>query len=270
MCRLYGFRATEPTKVECTLVHAQNSLIAQSWEDRAGGSHADGWGIAFFENGAPHVERRAIPAYHGEHFERAAARTFSRLVIAHVRRATVGAASPENTHPFCDGRWVLAHNGTLRAFPSIRPALLEAMLPAQRAAVAGVTDSEHVFRFLLSLRAANPQETLLETLRRGLAQLVSWSRDVDPSARIGLNVLWTDGEALVGSRVGRTLWYVERRGILDCEVCGFPHVHHHPGTTYRALVVASEPITHESWKEVPDGSVFSIDAQATVHFEPLA
>lgn len=270
MCRLYGFRATEPTKVECTLVYAQNSLIAQSWKDRAGASHADGWGIAFFEDGAPHVERRAIPAYHGEHFERAAARAFSRLVIAHVRRATVGAVSPENTHPFRDGPWFFAHNGTLHTFPSLRPALLEAMSPAQRAALAGVTDSEHVFRFLISLRAADPSAGLVDTLRRGLRQIVSWSRAADPTARIGLNVLWTDGEALVGSRLGRPLWYVERRGILDCEVCGFPHVHHHPGATYRALVVASEPITHESWKEAPDESVFSIDAEARISFEPLA
>ena len=27
MCRLYGFRANEETKVECTLVHAQNALL---------------------------------------------------------------------------------------------------------------------------------------------------------------------------------------------------------------------------------------------------
>ena len=28
MCRLYGFRANEPTKVECTLVYAQNAHTA--------------------------------------------------------------------------------------------------------------------------------------------------------------------------------------------------------------------------------------------------
>ena len=43
MCRLYGFRANEPTKVECTLVHAQNALIVQSREDLAGlGTHMAG------------------------------------------------------------------------------------------------------------------------------------------------------------------------------------------------------------------------------------
>lgn len=33
MCRLYGFRANEATKVECALVLAQNSLLAQSRAD---------------------------------------------------------------------------------------------------------------------------------------------------------------------------------------------------------------------------------------------
>jgi len=49
MCRLYGFYATEPTKVECTLVHAQNALIAQSLSDLSGYDHAHGWGVATFD-----------------------------------------------------------------------------------------------------------------------------------------------------------------------------------------------------------------------------
>lgn len=33
MCRLYGFLANERTKVECSLVHAQNALLHQSRAD---------------------------------------------------------------------------------------------------------------------------------------------------------------------------------------------------------------------------------------------
>ncbi len=53
MCRIYGFRSNEPTKVECTLVHAQNALLAQSRSDHVGKSHPHGWGIGLYENGAP-------------------------------------------------------------------------------------------------------------------------------------------------------------------------------------------------------------------------
>ena len=33
MCRLYAMRANEPTRVECSLVHAQNALMQQSQGD---------------------------------------------------------------------------------------------------------------------------------------------------------------------------------------------------------------------------------------------
>ena len=68
MCRLYGFRASEATKVECTLVHAQNALMVQSQSDQAGKSHANGWGMVSFDGRVPHVERQAWAAYHREHF----------------------------------------------------------------------------------------------------------------------------------------------------------------------------------------------------------
>src|SRR5919108_629070 len=46
MCRLYALRANEPTRVECSLVRAQNALMAQSRGDREGLIHGDGWGVA--------------------------------------------------------------------------------------------------------------------------------------------------------------------------------------------------------------------------------
>lgn len=78
MCRLYGLRATEPTKVECTLVHARNALMAQSRADRTCLSHPHGWGIATHEDHVPRVEQQAWAAYHGEHFRWAAARIHAR------------------------------------------------------------------------------------------------------------------------------------------------------------------------------------------------
>ena len=91
-----------------------------------------------------------------------------------------------------------------------------------------------------------------------LGQIVAWCHEIDPAARIGLNVLLTDGDRLVGSRWGRTLHYVERWGVHDCEICGFPHIRHDPRHSYRAVVIASEPISHEPWRELPDGCVFAV------------
>lgn len=267
MCRLYGFRANEPTKVECTLVYAQNALMVQSRKDLTGRGHLHGWGIATYEDHCPHVERQAWAAYQGEHFRRAAARIFSRQVLAHVRRATVGLPKIENTHPFVDGPWTFIHNGTIPGFDRLRPRLLS-LLPKERCnAIRGDTDSEHIFHYLRSLQTAD--RTLLDVLRQGLRQITEWCREIEPTRQIGLNVILTDGQQMVGSRIGRTLYYIERDGVHDCEICGFPHIHHDPQRRYRAVVVASEPISHENWREVPERSVYRVSEHFRFESEPL-
>lgn len=270
MCRLYGFRATEPTAVECTLVHAQNALMIQARSDAVGKSHSSGWGVAMYAGGEIHVERKAWAAYEGEHFSRVAARTRSRTVVGHVRRATVGQPSLENTHPFTHGRWVFAHNGTIVNFGRLKGELVDAMTPGHREAIRGVTDSEHLFHYLLTLREEDPDAPLPDILRRGLLRVVDRMGEGAATDAAGLNVIWTDGSEMVASRWGRTLWYVEREGTHDCEICGKTGVRGHAGSGYRAVVVASEPISHdETWTEVPEGSLLRIGPEARVRREPL-
>jgi len=269
MCRLYGFMANEPTKVECSLVHAQNALMEQSRMDREGLAHGHGWGVAEHPNGVPFVEKQAWAAYHGEHFKKTAARVYSKSVIAHVRRASVGPPSLENTHPFVHGVWLFAHNGTVPNFDQVRVRLLADLDPLHRTEIRGSTDSEHVFRYLLTLWEHEPERPLMETLRMGLEQVVAWCREIDPDRGISLNVLWTNGRQMVGSRLNRTLWYLERDGIVPCEICGQPHVHHDSKQHYRAVEIASEPITHETWLQVPNGTVFTVDPDYRLHIKPL-
>ena len=269
MCRLYGFRANEPTKVECTLVHAQNALMVQSREDLKGYSHANGWGVATYEDHHPHVERQAWAAYHGEHFRRAAARIYSRTVLAHVRRATVGPPALANTHPFAHGAWAMVHNGTVPAFDEVRLRLLADMSETHRAAIVGDTDSEHVFRLLMSRHDAAPDRPMTEILSETVADIRSWCRAAAPDKLLGLNVLLTDGTDLWATRIGRTLFSAERDGVYDCEICGFPHIHHHSGTHHRAVVIASEPISHERWQEVPEGSLIEVGPDLTMRISSL-
>ena len=63
MCRLYGFRASEATKVECSLIHAQNALLLQSRSDMMGREHADGWGLASYRNSEISLEHRDTAAF---------------------------------------------------------------------------------------------------------------------------------------------------------------------------------------------------------------
>jgi len=269
MCRLYGFRANEPTRVECSLVHAQNALMSQSRRDMAGQPNDHGWGIAAYPDGMPYVEKQAWAAWQGEHFRKAAAQVYSHTVIAHVRRATVGPPGLENTHPFVHGRWAFVHNGTLPEFASVRDRMLPALDPLHHEQIGGRTDSEHIFRYLLSLWGRQPDRRLLDILHDGVNQIVAWCREAAPDTPVGINVLWTDGESLAGSRLGRTLWYVERDGIHLCPICNESHVRHAHEQRYRCVEIASEPITDEPWIEVPNGTVYAVDPDMALSFRPL-
>jgi len=270
MCRLYVFKSTEETKVECTLVHAQNALMAQSRKDQSGYSHAHGWGMACYDDAQDiHVERQCWAAYHGEHFARAASRIYSSTVVAHVRRATVGEPKLANTHPFCFKNWAFVHNGTVPQFARIRPLLLEKVSPQFRNLIEGETDSEHLFYYLMSLKHSNPQLSVEQMLKQVASDVEQWVDRVAAESSIGLNLVLTDGTAISGTKFGRSLFCIERIGVYDCEICGFPHIHHHRDRDHRAVVVASEPITHEDWEEVPERTLWNIDKNARLSISTL-
>ena len=232
--------------------------------------HGHGWGVADYPDGVPIVERQTWAAFHGEHFQKKAARIYAKTVVAHVRRATVGPPALQNTHPFVHGRWIFAHNGTIPNFQQVRPMMLDATDPLHRNEIHGDTDSEHMFRFLLTLWMQRPDRDLLTTLKIGLRQIVAWSRHVDAEARIGLNIILTDGDKLVGSRLNRTLWFLNRDRTYACPICKRSHVHHDPKASYSAIEVASEAITQEAeWTSIPNGTVFSANSDLELWMEPL-
>ena len=269
MCRLYAMRANEPTRVECSLVHAQNALMQQSQGDAEGLQHSHGWGVADYSDTLPMIEKQTWAAWHGEHFRKRAARIYAHTVVAHVRQATVGAIAIENTHPFAHGRWIFAHNGSIQKFAEVRDRMIEHIDPDLRNDIKGATDSEHIFYFLLTMHLRHPERPLAETVGRGLRRIIQWSETVNPPEPAGLNIVLTDGEQLVGSRYNRTLWHLVRNEATVCGICGKKHVQHDIGEDYRAIEIASEPISGENWKPFANGVVYSIDKDFHFEIDPI-
>lgn len=272
MCRLYTFRSTHPRKVECELIRAQNSLLAQSRCDGLGEIHPDGWGLGRYDaDGRLAVARQPESAFAASGFRAAAAEAFSTNVIAHVRKATVGQISPENTHPFHHHNWLFAHNGTLAGFAAFRAVLLGEMTATQRAAIRGTTDSEHLFHYLLGLREREPDRCLTDLLRYGIRRIAMLAEERAPGAHVAFNCFLSDGSETVGVRWGKPLWVVERPRVHPCEVCGgVLHVGEIGSDDYRAVVVASERITvGEDWREIPNQSLFRIGPSVDWRCEPL-
>ena len=172
-------------------------------------------------------------------------------VIAHIRKATRGAVSLDNTHPFMRelwGRyWIFAHNGTLENFA---PRLRGDYRPV------GTTDSELAFCCMLeALRDAFPAgvppvSELLELLQHITGEL----------ARHGtFNYLLSNGEYLF-AHCADQLSYVVRQApfttahLLDEDVAvDFSQL---TKPDDRVAVIATLPLTdNEEWTVLGKGEL---------------
>lgn len=266
MCRMYGFLATDRTRLDCSLVLAQNALQTQSDRDQRGLRNADGWGIAHWDELGPSILKSTQPAFADSQFEHTASEISSQSVIAHVRAATVGKVAEENTHPFHHGPWAFAHNGTISGFEHVRTRLNIGGFSTP----GGDTDSELAFLWILNRMkdyGLSPEEpapdldSLVDLLTDSVLDLVRIGIQAGNDEKPKLNFMLSDGKHLVASRFGNSLYWTFRRGVRDCAVCGTDHCPT-ADSSYQAAVIASAPITDEDWMEVPEGTVLGIEPGA--------
>jgi glutamine amidotransferase len=254
--------------LDCSLVTAQNALQIQSDRDRRGRRNADGWGLARWAETSPEIVRSTRPAFADPAFPQEAEATRSRVALAHVRAATVGDVLPENVHSFDHGPWALVHNGTLTAHRRLAPVLAEgAHHPPD-----GSTDSELIFQWILGRmpefglspnRPSPSADAVAHLLKRVVLELVRSSITIPEVGPPKLNLLLSDGVNLAASRWGNSLYWTSRRGVLDCAVCGRDHCPD-ADDSYRAVVLASEPLTAEHWTEVQEGTILALGPGAEI------
>ncbi len=270
MCRLFGFRSVIPSQMHRSLLAAENALGVQS------NQHPDGWGVAFYIDGAPHVTRSPSTALGDALFHRLSGVVASETVLAHVRKATQGEKTVFNCHPFQHGRWVFAHNGDIPRFDEVRERLRELIDARLRRFVMGDTDSELVFFVFMSelsrLAGAGKAAELAHALS-ALRATVKRVREVC-DARAGvepalLTLLATDGESLVATHGGKELYFsTHKTRCSDREHCAsLSAVCEAPSTTgfVNHFIVSSEPLHGENvWVALEPGEIVGVDRQMQV------
>lgn len=270
MCRLFGFRSVIPSQVHRSLVAADNALAVQS---RA---HPDGWGVAYYIDGAPHVTKSASGAVDCALFRRVSGIVASETVMAHVRRATQGSLSVLNSHPFQYGRWVFAHNGDIPDFGRVKGALEDAIAPKLRRFILGDTDSERLFFLFLSelqrriqplgLASDVPVEVVIESLRATVATTRALADGEGAPSPALLTLLVTNGQTMVAHQGGRELYYSTwKRRCGDREHCPSLSPGCEAPTAFgqrvNHLVIASEPLQGDNvWTALGPGEVVAVDS----------
>jgi predicted glutamine amidotransferase len=260
MCRLFGLSAgTEPVSARIWLLEAPDSLADQSHHN------PDGTGLGIFDGRRPVVHKAPVAAFDDAAFAREARDERSPTFLAHIRFASTGAKTMENTHPFeQDGR-LFAHNGVLQGLDQI-----EAELGADSTLLHGQTDSERLFALITHEIRGNGGD-----VRAGIVAAVGWIIENVPI--YSLNLILTTPTELFALRYPdtNTLFLLERpAGGGD----GGGALHHHSdlGTCVRSdeaaerpvVVVASERMDDDpGWREISPGELLHVDEDLAVHSE---
>jgi len=266
MCRLFGFRSVIQSHVHRSLIAADNALGRQS------AAHPDGWGVAYYVDGAPHVTRSPSHALSDALFHRVSGVVASETVLAHVRKATQGPLTVLNCHPFQHGRWVFAHNGDLPRFQrDFRRALMDEVSPRLRRFVLGETDSEVLFfLFLTGLERRGPlaKPHIVGDVLEALDETVARAREVcaplEEAEDALLTCIVTDGTAMAAHQGGKELfWSTHKTRCADRAACPSlsPECEAPSETGFvNHLIFSSEPLQGENvWNEMRRGETIGVD-----------
>jgi len=251
MCQLLGLNSSSP-------IDARFSFTGFCKRGGETDHHADGWGLAFFENlGLRHFvdHQSAAESPIAGFLQNYPLK--SKNLMAHVRKATQGSVRLENTHPFVRelwGRhWVFAHNGTLENY---HPRLHTHFQPV------GNTDSELAFCWLMQeLAKSHASLPSIEELTLTLQEL-----SASLNALGSFNFLLSNGHAL-WAHCSTQLHYVVREHpfskatLTDGDwTIDFAELNH---PSDHVVVICTKPLTtKENWIPFKQGqlSVF-IDGQ---------
>jgi predicted glutamine amidotransferase len=255
MCRLFGLTSgTIPVQATFWLLDAPDSLEAQSHRN------ADGSGIGFFDSGgAPVLDKQPEPAFRDTEFIREALRAESATFVAHVRWASTGGRTVQNTHPFTMDDRIMAHNGGFGELPR-----LEKQLGSYASLVLGDTDSERYFALITQQTDAHGGD-----VGAGITAAASWIAMHLPVS--SLNTVVTAPGELWALRypAAHALHILERSAGPELHVRSATSSMHAPALKDTpSAVVASEELDGESgWRMLTPGELVHVGPDLSVRSE---
>lgn len=212
MARLIGYIANRADRLRDAF-HQERHAIAGLPVDQRGA-----WGIGFYQG--DEVLHKKQPAPDGEplDWDVIANKIHTDCAIAHLRQATVGEFSLDNTHPFRLRQWLFAHVGTLSAFEEIKGRLHAELPDFLQRNIRGRSDSELFFHTILAglharnqLEAADPSEvTVLESMSDAVKNVEALSGSAST-----LNFILSNGRFMYALRHGSPFGYTEHVGLQD-------------------------------------------------------
>jgi glutamine amidotransferase len=257
MCRWVAYSGS-PIVLEDIIRKPARSLVHQSLHAVEGTepTNGDGFGVGWYGNGEePGLYRSTSPAWNDSNLRELSAHIESGLFLAHIRASTGSPVQQTNCHPFRYGRWLWMHNGSIRAFKSMKRELVLAIDPTLYPSVGGSTDSEVMFFLALTLGLeSDPPGAVARMV--ALVEEVSQPHGIEHP--IQMTLATSDGERLWAFRYSsegrsRTLYYSTDVRTLRKLYPDNPRL---ASVSDETRLVVSEPLADlpGAWNEVPESS----------------
>lgn len=260
ICRLLGVIANKEVDLEFSLLRADKPFKS------FGQFNPDGWGIGWYERGVAKVEKEPISIKESQVFPRLSKFTVSKIIICHVRKSTTGRPSKENSHPFCYKNWIFAHNGSVN-----REDLYQLLKKEFQKSIKGQTDSEAYFYWII--QNIEEKGDPVEGIKAALNEVVN-------HRCTGLNFLLSDGQCLYSFRYANsnasyyTLYYLKRAPHGNSP---FQYQSKELQALYlskllnqeKAVLVCSEKLTEENWKEIDLGFLIKVSPELEVSMHKI-
>jgi len=287
MCRFIAYIG-KPIFADELLLKPKNSLMKQSYHalEAEMTVNGDGFGIGWYNHyrrKEPALFRSIRPAWNDENLSYNASMIKTNCLLGHIRAATEGGVSIQNSHPFQYKEFLMMQNGGVKEFNKIKRRLINRLDDDIFQWIQGQTDTQYIFALFLTIAGElrDQKESLsFDDLSDCLSQTFAEIQDMKHEAKIDApslyNLVLTNGKALIATRYS-TRPEIETRSLhiasdVHCYTSeeGFLEFKSIEGVE-NAVLISSEVLTEnrEKWQEVPENHFIMVDEDISVKIKPL-
>ena len=273
MCRFVAYLG-KPIIADELLTKPKNSLIHQSYQalEAVEPLNGDGFGLGWYARKIrkePAIFKSITPAWNNLNLRYNSGVIKSNCIIAHVRAATSGVVSEQNTHPFHYGRYLMMHNGGINHFETIKRDLVNRLSDKYYNWILGQTDSEHFFALFMQnvgdLETSKPSlHELADVLKKTISEIEELKINHNLNELSLYNMVITNGIRMLATRYSthpeieeRTLYFTSgSRYVCENNVCRMIKDGERPGS----VLVASEKLDDfDEWTVIPSNHCLMVE-----------
>lgn len=291
MCRFIAYLG-KPIFADELLLKPRNSLMKQSYHalEAEMTVNGDGFGIGWYDQfirREPALFRSIRPAWNDENLSYNASMIKTNCLLAHIRAATHGGVSIQNSHPFQYKEFLMMQNGGIQNFPKIKRTLINRLDETIFQWIEGQTDTQYIFALFATIvgelkKSLNKEGEALnfDQLASCVSQTFAEIEEMKIKAQIDspslYNLVLTNGKSLIATRystqpeketrslhiAANAACYTSNEGYLSFRSAD-PADH--------AVVIASEVLSDNKdfWQEVPENYFIMVREDLAVTMKPI-